>query len=101
MTISFFIFIFLIFLTRAYSYSLTEEEVIASFNFISRKKDIVPYSNIQNISVRQGVLERVFRVGDIHIDNAGTHGEKIILLAVPRPDFFEKEIRKRMKKNSF
>ena len=56
---------------RYYFYDLTSEEIVIKKGVVSRREITLPYSKIQNVYVDQDVLDRIFRLYDVHLETAG------------------------------
>lgn len=73
------------FIRRGHKYYITNNRIIHEFTFIVRKISSIPYSKIQDLHLTQGILERMFGVGTIHINTAGTHLIEVRFKGVKNP----------------
>ena len=55
---------------KNYAFNFTEENIYYREGVISLSEKNMPYSSIQDVTVRQGVLERFFGLGKVVIENA-------------------------------
>ncbi|MGF7118717.1 PH domain-containing protein [Methanobacterium oryzae] len=69
---------------RYTNYTLTDQRVIIQKGIIRKKKSFIHYDKIQDISVSQGLTERITSSGDIKIFGGHEH-TNLILEDVPRP----------------
>lgn len=69
---------------RYTNYTLTDHRVIVQNGVIRKKKAFIHYDKIQDISVSQGLTERITSSGDIKIFGGHEHTD-LILEDVPRP----------------
>ena len=90
----FFIFIFFIgiliiilveLIRRGNTYYITNKRVIHEFTFLSRKISSTTYDKIQDIHMTQNLIERIFGIGTIHINTAGTHFIEIKFKGIKEP----------------
>lgn len=63
--------VYQIFYFRNYFYDLKENEIVIKKGVISRTEISLPYLKIQNIYVDQDILDRLFRLYDVHFETAG------------------------------
>ena len=64
--------------TRARKHILTAHSVIYRCGVLSRFEVEVPYRSIQAITVRQGLLQRLFGCGDVRVSAQGVSGPVLI-----------------------
>lgn len=69
---------------RAIHYTLTDRRVVIQRGVIRKKKVYIHYEKIQDINISQGLMERLFRAGDIEI-YSGHDRTQLILNDVPNP----------------
>lgn len=55
----------------AHTYYITDKRIIEGFSFLSRRFASTQYSRIQNIEMKQSLIERVVGIGDLEIHTAG------------------------------
>ena len=70
---------------RANKYYITTQRVIHEYSFLSRKTSSATFKKIQDIHLRQRLGERIFGIGDLLINTAGSSGYEIKILGVPGP----------------
>lgn len=64
---------------------VTERRVTLRRGILSKATSDLLLSDIRNVQVRQGVLQRVFDVGDIGLSSAGQAGIEIEVAGIPHP----------------
>ena len=98
----FFIGILIIILTellrRANTYYITNKRVIHEFTFLSRKISSTSYDKIQDLHMSQNIIERIFGIGTIHINTAGTHFIEIRFRGVKEPVSIKRMIEEKIMK---
>lgn len=82
------------------NYIFTDARIIIERGFIHKEKLMISYSKIQDIEIRQSLLERVISVGDIIIYGANELSETI-LDDIPSPKKVEDIIINCVNNNSF
>lgn len=70
---------------RGNTYFITNKRVIHEFTFLSRKISSTTYDKIQDIHMTQNIIERIFGIGTIHINTAGTHFIEIKFKGIKEP----------------
>ena len=70
---------------RAIHYMLTTDRVLVERGVIRKQKVYIHYNKIQDINISQGLVERIFRAGDIEIFGGHEH-TRLIMSHVPNPN---------------
>ena len=83
-------------LRRGMTFTVGEKGVEKSFNFVSTGQTFIEYLKIQDWKVSQGVIERVFGLGTIYVNSAGSPEAEILFQGIKDPYAVEKLIRDRM-----
>jgi len=83
---------------RAYTYSIYETGVEKQFKFIIVTKTFIDYSKIQDLSVERNMIDRIFGIGKIMINTAGSPGTEINFTGVQNPEEIEKMIREKLRR---
>ena len=83
-------------LRRGMTFTVGEKGVEKSFNFISTGQTFIEYLKIQDLKVSQGVIERIFGLGTIYVNSAGSPEAEILFQGIKDPYAVEKLIRDRM-----
>lgn len=52
-------------------YTFTESEILVERGVLWKHRSIVPYNRITNVDIRQGPVQRLVRLWDIHVQTAG------------------------------
>jgi uncharacterized membrane protein YdbT with pleckstrin-like domain len=65
------VYIYQRFYYKNYFYNLTSEMMVVKKGVISRSEITLQYDKIQNVFVDQDILDRMFGLYDLHIENAG------------------------------
>ena len=66
-------------------YTVTTKRIIDREGLIARRTVEIFLKDIRSINIRQNILQRLFRVGDIHIGTAGTAGLEISIEGISHP----------------
>lgn len=69
---------------RSIHYMLTTQRILIVKGILRKRKIYMPYDKIQDIDVSQGLLERLFKAGDIEIYGGHEHTQ-VIMEDVPNP----------------
>lgn len=69
---------------RSIHYMLTTRRILIKKGIFRKQKIYMPYNMIQDIDVSQGLLERLFKAGDIEIYGGHEHTQ-VIMEDVPNP----------------
>jgi uncharacterized membrane protein YdbT with pleckstrin-like domain len=85
---------------RAEKFYVGENEVGRIFKLITSDKVSARYGKIQDIEVEQSIFDRIFNIGKIKINTAGSPAPEIIFRGVKNPYGIESAIRKRLKANN-
>jgi len=83
---------------RCNTFVFSKEGISKEFKFIIQNTTFVEYSKIQDISFDQNIWERIFGIGNIRINTAGSPKQEVILRGVRRPKEIEELIRTYMLK---
>jgi uncharacterized membrane protein YdbT with pleckstrin-like domain len=73
-------------------YYLTNFRLIEQRGIIGRRIVTIWLDKVQDVTVRFGILGRIFGFGDIEVESAGTYG-KIVFNSVPSPTALEHAIK--------
>ncbi len=58
----------------SWRYELTENAIRIEKGVITKKYISIPYQRVQNVDIYRGILARIFRLSDLHIQTAGYSG---------------------------
>ncbi len=79
-------------------YKLTDSKIEIDEGFISQTTRNIPLRNIQDVTVKTTVFQRMLGFGDVVIDNAGHEGSTTVLDNIPEPrkhmDMLLRELRR-------
>ena len=79
-------------------YTLTDSKIEIDEGFISQTTRNIPLRNIQDVTVRTSVLQRVLKFGNLVVDNASEEGGVTVLRDIPDPrrhaDLLLRELRR-------
>lgn len=70
---------------RSVQYMLTTHRIMIKKGIFRKRKIYMPYNMIQDINISQGILERLFKAGDIEISGGHEHTQ-VVLEDIPNPD---------------
>jgi len=73
------------------SYLLKEENVESVSGIISKKKKIIPWSLVSDVSMHKSILGNFLDYGDIFVNSIGGNKERIVMRGISDP---EKALRK-------
>ncbi|MAT42327.1 MAG: hypothetical protein CL609_08305 [Anaerolineaceae bacterium] len=59
---------------RSLKYEILEDEVIVRAGIITKSVKHVPYRTVTNLTVKRGILDRLFGIGTLNIQTAGMSG---------------------------
>ena len=94
--IGFFLAIFPLFLfewnRRSHNYYLTNKKIICEYTWLSRKMTSINYGNIRDIHLKQGLVQRIFGIGDVYIDTSGGSGMEMVVKGIKDPREFKRKI---------
>jgi len=76
-------------------YYITDSEIIKIEGIITKKRIAIPYPNIADIKVHQGVIARIFNYGDIIISG---FKESIVMKGIKRPYSVYAQIKEKVSK---
>jgi len=81
---------------RAETFYVTADGVTQEYKFLSTSRKFAEYRRIQNIEVRQSLLENMFGIGNIHFDTAGMDKTEVNFHGVSDPYRIEKIVREKV-----
>ncbi|MDP3728230.1 MAG: PH domain-containing protein [bacterium] len=70
---------------RGNKYYITNKRVIHQFTFLSRKTSSAQFDKLQDVHFTQNIIERIFGIGKVHMNTAGTHLVEIVFKGVQNP----------------
>jgi uncharacterized membrane protein YdbT with pleckstrin-like domain len=76
---------------RFTTYTITDRRVLVSRGVLSRYTESISLDRIQDTSVTQSLLGRLFRAGNVEIESAGRDGAELIHL-IPDPMGFSNQL---------
>lgn len=79
---------------RANKYAVTNKRVLHEYRLLSRRISTAPHGKIQDVHFAQGLMERLFGLGTININTAGSSGIEIQFRGVKDPLEVKKIIEK-------
>ncbi|MFH0890858.1 MAG: PH domain-containing protein [Candidatus Liptonbacteria bacterium] len=83
-------------LRRAENLTVGEKGIEKNFRFVSTSQVFIEYLKVQDLKVSQGLIERIFGLGTIYINSAGSPEAEILFRGIMDPYGVEKLIRGRM-----
>lgn len=66
-------------------YTLTDSKIEIEEGFVAHTTRNIPLRNIQDVTVRATVFQRLLRIGSVVVDNAGGEGGTTVLRDIPEP----------------
>jgi uncharacterized membrane protein YdbT with pleckstrin-like domain len=85
---------------KADRFALYEDGIAREYKLFSTKRTFAEYDSVQDIEITQSLMERILKIGTLHINTAGSHGQEIIFRGVRHCHEVEAAIRYRMKPDS-
>lgn len=65
--------------------TITEKRTTSRKGILSKKTNEIKHSDVKQLKVSQGVLQRIFNVGTVELASAGTAGVEINEAGMPKP----------------
>jgi putative membrane protein len=65
-----------------FRYGLVGDELVLRSGVLSRRHRVIPLARVQNVEVRQGVLQRALGVAEVRVETAGVAAEAEAVLSV-------------------
>ena len=81
---------------RAETFYITEVGVTHEYKFLSTFRKSAEYRRIQNVEVRQSIIENMFGIGNVHFDTAGSDLAEVNFRGVGDPHRIEKMVREKV-----
>ena len=78
-------------------YTLSDTTIEIDKGIISRTTQNVPLRRVQDVTVSSTILQRIFRFGDVVIDNASEQGGKVVLKNIDSPRKYADILLKQMR----
>lgn len=82
---------------RADRLALYEDGLAREYRLVSAKRTFAEYDSVQDLEIRQGVIDRFLGIGTLHINTSGSHGQEIVFAGIKDCHEFEAEIRQKMR----
>lgn len=82
---------------RADRLAIYEDGIAREYRLVSTKRTFTEFESIQDIEMQQGVMDRLFGIGTLHINTSGSHGQEIVFRGIKACHEVEAEIRRRMR----
>ena len=70
---------------RSHTYTLSDKGLDYKYKLFSKKEVFISYSKIQNTHLKQGLLQRMFNIGDLYIDTSGSNKIELIMKGIKNP----------------
>lgn len=81
---------------RAETFYILESGVARGYKLLSTSRKFVEFDKIQNVEVNQSFGQKIFGIGNIHFDTAGTDKVEVSFSNIKDPYGVEKIIREKM-----
>jgi len=82
---------------RHVSWTIHSDRIEAEAGFITTDSVSVPIRQIRAVTCRQGLIGRMFDIGNVGVEVAGNFGADLLISTVDRPKHIQNEIQRRMK----
>ena len=77
---------------KANKYYVTNKRVIHEYKFLSRRLTSAQKKNITDVTLKQGVIDRMFGIGTLEINTAGSGNKEIIFKHISNPSKIKAKI---------
>lgn len=77
---------------RSREYEFHDDHVKVSEGFLTKTHDTVPYNRITDVSFTKSVWQRIFHVGTVRLNTAGSNQQEITISYVDDPEAVYDEI---------
>jgi uncharacterized membrane protein YdbT with pleckstrin-like domain len=74
---------------RFVMYHFTDRKVIKETGVLDKDSITVPYNHVREVDVDEDMEERVFGVGDLYVNTAGSDTTELVLNGLPEPERFK------------
>lgn len=81
---------------NANNYYITNKRIVHVYTFLSKKISSIPNGKIQDLHMRQNIIDRLFGIGTIYINSAGSGNIEMRLRGLKNPEQVKKLIGKRI-----
>jgi len=71
---------------RATKYIVDKDSITYYYKFLVIKEKKISKKDITDISLTQGLIQRYFKIGNLHINTAGTHLMEMVWIGVENPE---------------
>ena len=71
---------------RATKYVVDDKNVIYKYKFLVIREKKISKKDITDVSLTQGLIQRLFNIGDLHINTAGSHFMEMKWVGVENPE---------------
>jgi len=71
---------------RATKYIITDKEIHYKWKFLSINEKKISKKDITDVSLSQDLMQRIFKIGNIHINTAGSSFMEMVLIGIENPD---------------
>lgn len=59
---------------RRFTYEITQKFILITSGVFTRDRTTIPFSRVQNITISQGIIDRLFKIYTVKIETAGASG---------------------------
>lgn len=64
-------------------YAVRHKDIVYKRGWLYKKQTTIPFSRIQHVDVRQGILERAYNLGKVNVYTAGGQGSDLTIPGLP------------------
>lgn len=75
------------------SYRLSNERLLVRTGWLSKRVQELELYRVQDVSMEQGILQRLFGVGAVHVISADKTTPKLILKGIAQPEAIKEQVR--------
>ena len=76
------------------TYTITYDAVRLRIGILSRNEKEIRIDDIREIGIKQGILQRIFRLGNISFSSASTSGVEVVFEGVRNPMSIKEQVNK-------
>lgn len=79
------------------TFSVTQTGVCREYKFLSKNRSFIDFRNIQDLDMKQGIMERMFGIGSVIVDTAGSDKhEELVMFGIKHPEKVQQLIQEHM-----
>lgn len=80
---------------------ITQDSVLHEVGILAKKRTVIHFSSITDITTNQSTMQRIFGTGDVHINTGGTNEAEAVFKSFPRIGKIHEELLARINAHKF